>query len=628
MSSVDRLVDGEVHGFAASDAFVVAVDPDQGPTIADLRRSFRALRTLERGESAAQLSLGFLPPAATSSLFVEDNAPLTLGGDQLLLNLSAAADQAEEAPLTVGELARYQFVLDLSTPVELGNPDGKINRRLRAGINIRLPSGQTMTFSHFVERTDGHHGRRLVAAFERALGEALQGMEFARAKGNKKPRGVHHVPQLFPWAGHKRDWVDLLGKYLPSRIEGTLHIPFFGSGSVFFGAFLGQGRLLAGNPIILSDTNGPLMRLFWVLQDSEALEAMLFEGQKERYSNEERAYYAIREAFNARLMARGAEMYSRLFGTPMDHVVEAAEFLYILKTAWGGLHRVRKDSGTLNVPFGWKGYRTVTVDGVKVHVQQRAQTIFDHNGLWETHRALQGVTLLVGDFRAVLAAARQGDFVYLDPPYIPASPTASFTSYSVDGFGILEQWWLAQTMKALDSRGVYWLLSNADVSWARDLYAGFNIHGIDVVRKIAGHTIAREVLAANYRVLLDGSLEPWSPHFDQDHPSLPKKKRDGQQGSRKSRVRVNANQGELKFAVVDPWQLQSAGEHVLVAGASQLIATDHPVVAAVEHMETEAGMAPILHSPGAADQSDFHLAISHPPLLPATGRGLLHKVSH
>lgn len=626
MSSVGHIAGGEARGFVLPDTFVGEVVPKLGQVTAEPSRAYRALQTLEQGGGAHQFSLSFLPAGATDSLFVEGDAPLTPGGDQLLLNLSAAADRTEEAPLTVGELARYQFVLDLSTPVELGNPEGKINRRLRAGINIRLPNGQTMTFSHFVERTDGHHGRRLVAAFERILEETLQGMEFARARGNKKPRAVHHVPQLFPWAGHKRDWVDLLGKYLPGRVEGTLHIPFFGSGSVFFGAFMGQGRLIEGNPIILSDTNGPLMRLFWVLQDKEALEALLFEGQQERYKNEEKAYYAIRESFNARLMDRGAEMYSRLFGTPMDHVVEAAEFLYILKTAWGGLHRVRKDSGTLNVPFGWKGYRTVTVDGVKVHIQQRAQTIFDHNGLWETHRALKGVTLLVGDFRAVLAAARQGDFVYLDPPYIPVSPTSSFTSYSVDGFGILEQWWLAQTMKALDSRGVYWLLSNADVSWARDLYAGFNIHAIDVVRKIAGHRIAREVLAANYQVLLDGSLEPWSPHFDQDHQPLPRKKRDGQQGSRKSRVRVNANQGDLKFAVVEPVQLQSAGEHVLVAGASQLIATDFPVAAAVEHMETETGLAPVIYSPGDAAQSDFHLAISHPTLLPATSRSLLPRL--
>jgi DNA adenine methylase len=38
------------------------------------------------------------------------------------------------------------------------------------------------------------------------------------------------------------------------------------------------------------------------------------------------------------------------------------------------------------------------------------------------------------DFEEVLKGAREGDFVYLDPPYYPVSDTASFTGYDKGGF--------------------------------------------------------------------------------------------------------------------------------------------------------------------------------------------------
>ena len=71
------------------------------------------------------------------------------------------------------------------------------------------------------------------------------------------------------------------------------------------------------------------------------------------------------------------------------------------------------------------------------------------------------VDVMTGDFAKAVEKAQTGDFVYFDPPYIPASETASFTSYSSE-FGYDEQVRLRDLFKELKDRGVFVLLSNND----------------------------------------------------------------------------------------------------------------------------------------------------------------------
>ena len=71
--------------------------------------------------------------------------------------------------------------------------------------------------------------------------------------------------------------------------------------------------------------------------------------------------------------------------------------------------------------------------------------------------------LLAEDYNKVLIEnAREGDFVYLDPPYSPISTTANFTTYTSNGFGQADQIQLADLFRKLDSRGCNILLSNSD----------------------------------------------------------------------------------------------------------------------------------------------------------------------
>jgi DNA adenine methylase len=66
--------------------------------------------------------------------------------------------------------------------------------------------------------------------------------------------------------------------------------------------------------------------------------------------------------------------------------------------------------------------------------------------------------------------AEAGDFVYVDPPYAPVSPSANFTSYTATGFSAADQQRLQRVVIAAVRRGCQVLLSNSMASNVVDLY--------------------------------------------------------------------------------------------------------------------------------------------------------------
>jgi DNA adenine methylase len=110
----------------------------------------------------------------------------------------------------------------------------------------------------------------------------------------------------------------------------------------------------------------------------------------------------------------------------------------------------------------------------------------------------------VGDYKDVLLRANQDDFIYLDPPYHPISPTSNFTGYTDYGFDDSDQSELAKIFVELDCKKCKVLLSNSDTRFIRNLYSDFSIHirEVNVLRAInckaskrIGH---KELLISNY----------------------------------------------------------------------------------------------------------------------------------
>lgn len=258
------------------------------------------------------------------------------------------------------------------------------------------------------------------------------------------------------WAGGKTKLVSAIGAVVPITARRLIE-PFVGSGAVALNLGLPHN--------LLADTNADLIGVYARLRD--APEAFIAEcaGLFTPEANSPLVYYQRREEFNA----------------ATDPARRAALFVYLNRHGYNGLCRYNARGG-FNVPFG--RYRA---------------PYFPRDELRAFQALLQRSTLLHADFRTVLERAGPGDFVYCDPPYVPASATANFTAYARTAFGPAEQEALAACCDAARQRGAIVALSNHDTPETRTLYARADeCHELLVPRQISCHganrTKARELL--------------------------------------------------------------------------------------------------------------------------------------
>ncbi|MCC7490776.1 MAG: DNA adenine methylase [Fimbriimonadaceae bacterium] len=268
------------------------------------------------------------------------------------------------------------------------------------------------------------------------------------------------VSPFLKWAGGKGQLLLQYAPFWPPREKLRRYVePFVGGGAVFFHLRFPAARL--------ADSNAELIGAYQAVRDQvEALIELL-----SVFRNDETAFYAER----------------LLDPRQLDPLRAAARFIYLNRTCFNGLYRVNRD-GQFNVPFG----------------KYRNPTICDAAGLRACSAVLQGVELLTGDFETTTRGLGDGDFVYLDPPYVPLSATANFTDYVPQGFGEADQRRLADHFRRLDEAGCRLLLSNSHTPLARALYegAGYPMRVIQARRAInrdgAGRGPVEELLIANY----------------------------------------------------------------------------------------------------------------------------------
>ena len=143
--------------------------------------------------------------------------------------------------------------------------------------------------------------------------------------------------------------------------------------------------------------------------------------------------------------------------------------IYLNKTCFNGLWRVNK-AGKFNVPMGNYGN----------------PRICDGPGIRRASIALQNTRITTHNFERTWQRAKAGDVVYFDPPYLPASETASFRSYTRDGFTMENQEDLADLALCLAESGVTVILSGADTPETRKLYLerGFLVESVQSLRRI------------------------------------------------------------------------------------------------------------------------------------------------
>jgi DNA adenine methylase len=269
-----------------------------------------------------------------------------------------------------------------------------------------------------------------------------------------------HAEPVIKWAGGKRHLRQQLLRLAP-RSYRCFYEPFLG-GAAFFLA-------LAPPHAVLGDANQEVMQLYEAIRDDP--DAVMVELDRMQPYVLDKAYYYHLRAISSESLTLAQR---------------AARFIYLNKTCYNGLYRVNK-AGQFNVPFG--RYKT-------------PPRLYDRANLLRVSQLLRRAVLRCADFAHVLADARQEDFIYLDPPYVPLSPTSSFTRYTKDSFAIEDQYRLAKTVRELTDRGCYILLSNSDTPLVRELYAGYYVDEVYAPRNINsdinGRRRIRELAIRNY----------------------------------------------------------------------------------------------------------------------------------
>lgn len=222
---------------------------------------------------------------------------------------------------------------------------------------------------------------------------------------------------LLKWAGGKTQLLPELLAKAPKKF-GKYIEPFFGGGALYF-ALRPDGGVVA-------DSNPELVNLYRSVAKSvevviERLRSCL---------NTEDAFYVMRA----------------LDWTQMDPADAAARTIFLNRTCFNGLYRVNK-SGGFNVPFG----------------RYKNPKILDADALRAASVLLGKSTIVLGDYKTVLAEhAAPGDFVFLDPPYLPVSKFADFKRYTKEQFYEEDHHDLAQEVDRLQQMGCHVLLTNSN----------------------------------------------------------------------------------------------------------------------------------------------------------------------
>ncbi len=251
------------------------------------------------------------------------------------------------------------------------------------------------------------------------------------------------------WAGNKYRIIDRIREILPAGQR--LIEPFAGSAAVFLNTDYDR--------YLINDNNPDLINLYNILrQDGEAFIKKCRYYFAPRFNNEEQ-YYRLRETFN-----KTTDIHRR-----------AVLFVYLNRHGYNGLCRYNLKGG-YNVPFG--RYKSP-------YFPEKEMQLF--------HAKAQKAEFILSDFKQVIESAEPGDVIYCDPPYVPLSTSANFTSYSSTGFNNEQQQQLAELASIASQRGIPMLISNHNTRFTRQAYQHANkISRFQVQRSISCNSRKRE----------------------------------------------------------------------------------------------------------------------------------------
>jgi len=273
------------------------------------------------------------------------------------------------------------------------------------------------------------------------------------------------------WIGGKTQIMHHIVPKIPKRMH-NYHEPFVGGGSVLFKVLSLQhsGDIVICGTVFAYDANDTLIHVYKNIQtnpsDVHASLEVLFttydacDGtDKNRHPTEtestkskENFYYWCRSRFNAIDDKTGTEA--------------SALFIFLNKTCFRGMFR--EGPNGYNVPYGH--YKKTPGYPSESTIRQISDLI-------------KNVEFHCRDYAKSIVNARHGDFVYLDPPYVPIA-TTSFVGYTSRGFTKDNHKELFNIIHELRNKDVHLVMSNSCSPVVVQEFTDYSIQEIECRRAI------------------------------------------------------------------------------------------------------------------------------------------------
>jgi len=186
----------------------------------------------------------------------------------------------------------------------------------------------------------------------------------------RRPKG-----SLLKWIGNKYRMAEEITAYFPKSFGHLLDV-FLGSGAIL--------ATVAPSAGVGSDSFKPLIDIWQALK---ADPGQLVQWYAERY-----------RFFKSGDRAVNYETIKARYNTGPN----AADFLFLVRSCYGGVVRFRKDDGYMSTPIG-------------IHDPISPEAFSQRVREW--HRRIAGCLFRCADYREVMKQAKDGDLVYCDPPY-------------------------------------------------------------------------------------------------------------------------------------------------------------------------------------------------------------------
>ena len=281
------------------------------------------------------------------------------------------------------------------------------------------------------------------------------------------------------WVGGKHKLLTHITSKIPKQIN-SYHDIFLGGGSVLLAILTLEknNKISINGTINAYDLNERLINTFKQVKNNHELLILLTKNLIQQYENikinshkqkgapkvnienynqtREHFYYWICHKFNT---------------TNYNTTLNAAYFIFLNKTGFRGMFRENKD-GDYNIPFGLKDRKTLNFPNVIL--EDEIITI---------SQLIQKVQFHHLDFENSIKKVKKGDFVYLDPPYVPEDKK-SFVGYNACGFDLETHNKLFGLDRKFKSQKVKFIMSNSNTDLVNNTFVDYNKENITASRAI------------------------------------------------------------------------------------------------------------------------------------------------